>query len=147
MARQDYNIYFVSGYQLDKDVATGLFIVTDANDVEVESGNITTTNTNFIRSHIECAIEALKKIPYGASVHFITDLTYMVNIINHQWFIRANQDLWEKFESVARVGRHKCTAEWRGVKAKDPMLRRCWRECGEVAGFDFIAYFESHPRK
>ena len=142
--QSDYNIYFVAGYRNDVAQGTCAFIITDNLDVEIQSGTMEVSNSNHIRSHIECAIEALGRIPTGASVHFITDLTYMVNIINHQWFIRANQDLWERFENIARNGKHRCTAEWRGVKVKDHILRRCWRMCSDAAGFDFIEYFETH---
>lgn len=148
MTRPDYFVYFEAGFRHDENYGVGAFIITEGvAGEEVGSDTIVRRESNSIRIFIECAIEALRNIPHGASVHFVTDLTYMVNIINHEWYIRANQDLWGKFENIARNGKHKCTSEWRAAKSRDMLLQRCWGECSKKANFDFVAYFENNPRK
>lgn len=151
MDRIDYDVYVEGGYREDEAFGVTAYVIVDGvTGEEFTSGNLVCHDSTSMRIFIEGAIEALKKIPFGASVRFITDTTYVVNIVNHRWRIKANGDLWEKFERVASIGSHRCCAEWRGIRTNDPILRRCWITCGKIAGFDFVKdfvriYNEKHP--
>ena len=148
MARIDYDIYFEGGYYEQEDYGVASFVIVDATtEQEFDTGSVVVYQSTAMRIFIEGAISAMKRVPYGASVKFITDTTYMVNIINRKWKIKANGDLWDKFIQAAKIGGHKCSAEWRGQKQKDPILRRCWYTCSKVSGFDFIKFFEETYKK
>lgn len=149
MKRIDYDVYVEGGYREDEDFGVAAFIIIDANtQQEFDTGTVVVHQSSSMRIFIEGAIAAMRKVPYGATIRFICDATYLVNVINHKWQIKANGDLWSTFESLARNQVHSCCAEWRGIKTGDVLLRKCWAMSSDVAGLDFIkAFIERFNKK
>lgn len=149
MTKIDYNVYVEGGYREDVGFGVSAYVITDGvTGEEFYKGHISSENSTSMRIFIEGAIDAMKHVPKGCSIKFISDQMYIVRIINHEWKIKANGDMWAKFEWVARNGSHQCCAEWIGIRANDPILHQCWRTCSEVADFDFVAdFYARHNEK
>jgi ribonuclease HI len=149
MRKIDYNVYVEGGYYDEGGFGVAAYVITDGvTGEDFYVGNIVVHESTSMRIFIEGAIDAMKHVPHGCSINFITDQTYLVNIVNHKWRIKANGDLWGRFELIARNGMHMCCGEWRSIRNNDTILQRCWRTCSDIAGFDFLeAFLSRHEEK
>jgi ribonuclease HI len=78
-----------------------------------------TTNN---RMEITAAIEALRRIPAGASVKLHSDSQYVIKTMTLGWKRRENTDLWPQLD--AEVARRRIAWQWVRGHAGDPLNER-----------------------
>lgn len=86
---------------------------------EFSGANPSTTNN---RMEITAAIEALRRIPDGASVKLHSDSQYVIKTMTLGWKRRENVDLWPLLD--AEVDKHRVVWQWVRGHAGDPLNER-----------------------
>lgn len=66
---------------------------------EEKSGSAPDTTNN--RMELQAIIEALRSVPAGGSAIIRSDSKYVCNVVNNQYLIKENHDLWQEFLEVS----------------------------------------------
>lgn len=83
-------------------------VIIENGEKRIFSGTVAHTTNN--RMEITAAMEGLQRIPDNAEVTIYTDSQYLFGCMARGWERRANRDLWEQIDKVARQRRIKW--EW-----------------------------------
>ena len=136
--KTDYTLFAEGGYNKITNVGGIAYIIIDeTNGQEFKSDARFIQDTNSARVHLEALIFGLRELPWGASVNIVSDATYLIGVMSGKYKAKANLDLIDKARFGISTRSLQCTWEWRSLKLKDPIMKRVWRMCSEVAKLDF----------
>jgi len=122
-----YRVY-TDGACKGTNVGGWAYVITSADDIELERGSGRVENTTNNRMELQACIEALKKFdPRTAEIEVFCDSAYVVNCFLQKWYIKwekndwqatqgpvKNQDQWKELLALHR--RFKCEPKWKHVK-------------------------------
>jgi ribonuclease HI len=99
-----------------------VIVAPDGTREELNGADAATTNNKM---ELTAAIEALRRIPRGASVLLRSDSQYLVNTMNRNWKRNANRGLWEQLDVEAEL--REVSFEWVRGHSGDELNERADR--------------------
>lgn len=147
MDRFNYIVYAEGAYMEETNLGAFAYIIIDGlTGEEFSSHSQVIRDTTRGRVFFEAIILALRQMPRGSDINILCDATYPMRVLSGEYKAKKNLDLIHRIKNIEWMNDLHCKYEWKSIKTKDTLIKRCWIMCSKAAGVDFEKMFEEKPK-